>query len=247
MIPIYLCDDEATVRTRLARTISDQIVLLNADMGPLRVCERPSELLERQREGAVPAIYFLDIDFPGQMSGLELALQLRRYDPRGFIVFITAHSDFAFETFRLRLEAMDYIVKGARDLPERVRACLESIQQRLGSERPGRKRYYTLKLPDTVRHIPVEEMLYFEALGYRHTLRLCLDGELLEFNSSLEHFERELGADFWRCHRGFLVNRARVRAVHLKEQLVEMDNGACCPLSRKAKAEYRAELEQNGG
>ena len=47
------------------------------------------------------------------MSGLELAVKLREYDPRGFIVFITAHDDMMFETFRYRLEALDYIVKGA--------------------------------------------------------------------------------------------------------------------------------------
>ena len=107
------------------------------------------------------------------------------------------------------------------------------------NEPAGQGRYCTLKLFDTVRHIPVEDILYFEALGYKHTLRLHLINELLEFNSSLDHFSEQLGEGFWRCHRGFLVNREHIRAVHLKEQSVELDTGDQIPLSRKAKSAIR--------
>ena len=123
----------------------------------------------------------------------------------------------------------------------RVRDCLSSIQDRLRDEPSGQGRYCTLKLFDTVRHIPVDDILYFEALGYKHALRLHMVGELLEFNSSLDHFEGQLGEGFWRCHRGFLVNRSHIRLVRLKEQIVELDTGEECPLSRKAKAAYRAQ------
>lgn len=243
MIPVYICDDEQAISQRLKKIILDQIMILNSDMGPVQTADCPVGLLELQQQNMVPAIYFLDIDFPGQISGLELAQKLRRYDPRGFIVFITAHGDLAFETFRLRLEAMDYIVKGDYDaMSVRVRDCLTSIQDRLRDEPSGQGRYCTLKLFDTIRHIPIEDILYFEALGYKHTLRLHLVNELLEFNSSLEHFGEQLGDGFWRCHRGFLVNREHIRTVHLKEQIVELDTGEECPLSRKAKAEYRAGL-----
>lgn len=243
MIPVYICDDEQTISERLNKIISDQIMILNGDMGPVRVADDPTQLLELQKQDTVPAIYFLDIDFPGQMSGLALAQELRRYDPRGFIVFITAHGDLAFETFRLRLEALDYIVKGDYNaMSVRVRECLVSIQERLRDEPSGQGRYCTLKLFDTVRHIPVEDILYFEALGYKHTLRLHMIKELLEFNSSLDHFGKQLGDGFWRCHRGFLVNRGHIRAVHLKEQIVELDTGDQCPLSRKAKLQYKEEL-----
>lgn len=243
MIPVYICDDEQPVCKSLEQVISRQILILDGDMGPVRVMDDPDKLLELQREDAVPAIYFLDIDFPGKMSGLELARKLRGYDPRGFIVFITAHGDLAFETFRLRLEALDYIVKGDLDsMDARVRDCLESIQERMLSQRPGQSNYCTIKILDTVRYIPLEDILYFEAVGYRHTLRLHLTNELLEFNSSLEHFEKELGEAFWRCHRGYLVNRAHIRNVRLKEQLVELDNGETCLLSRKAKSAYRNQV-----
>ena len=246
MIPIYICDDEKLISDRLEHIISNQITILNGDMGPVRAADTPEKLLDLQRKDTIPAVYFLDIDFPGRMSGLELAQKLRLHDPRGFIIFITAHDDLTFETFRLRLEALDYIVKGDYDaMAVRVRACLTSIQERLTCERPKNGRYCTIRLFDTVRHIPVETILYFEALGFKHTLCLHLDNELLEFNSSLEHFAEEMGEDFWRCHRGFLVNRNRIRTVDLKRQAVILDNGEECPLSRRAKTEYNTRKKQN--
>lgn len=138
MIPVYICDDEAPIRQRLEQIVAGQIMILDSDMGPVRTVEEPDELLRLQKEDSVPAVYFLDIDFPGKISGLELAQKLRQYDPRGFIVFITAHNDLAFETFRLRLEALDYIVKGdAASMTTRVQSCLESIRERMLSQRPG--------------------------------------------------------------------------------------------------------------
>ena len=147
MIPIYICDDEKPVADRLEHIISNQITILNGDMGPVREADTPERLLDLQTKDTIPAVYFLDIDFPGRMSGLELAQKLRLHDPRGFIVFITAHHDLAFETFRLRLEALDYIVKGDYNaMAVRVRECLTSIQQRLASEQPKHGRYCTIIL-----------------------------------------------------------------------------------------------------
>ena len=238
MIPVYICDDEPAISAQLERLVGDQIMMMERDMGPLQVVDNPVSLLSLQKKAD-----FLDIDFPGYMSGLELAVKLRQYDPRGFIVFITAHDDMMFETFRYRLEALDYIVKGEPSvMAQRVNACLESICERLMSEPDGKSNYCSLKIFDSVRHIPLQKILYFEAVGSRHTLVLHMDDEVLEFNSSLNHFEEKLGEAFWRCHRSFLVNRARIGNVRLKENIVELDNGETCLLSRKAKAEYASAL-----
>ena len=166
MIPVYICDDELPIRKNLEQIVSNQILILDSDMGPVQTMDDPEKLLEMQKQDSVPAIYFLDIDFPGRMSGLELAQKLRQYDPRGFIVFITAHNDLAFETFRLRLEALDYIVKGDRTaMTGRVQKCLESIRERMEAQRPGQGSYCTVKILDTVRHIPTDSILYLEAVA----------------------------------------------------------------------------------
>ncbi len=53
MIPVYICDDEQTISECLKKIISDQIMILDGDMGPVRVADAPAKLLELQRQDTV--------------------------------------------------------------------------------------------------------------------------------------------------------------------------------------------------
>lgn len=236
MIPIYLCDDEPQLVEKLKKIIQNQVAIFAFDMGPVCVSSNPHKLLETVRRQNERAIYFLDIDFPGYENGLELAVRLREHDPRGFIIFITAHDDLAMETFRYRLEAMDYIVKGDDNrLKSRIQACLKSIDQRLCDESNEDGGFYTLKILDEVRHIPVNKILYFEAAGRNHQIFLHMEDEIISFYGSLQQLEEELGGKFWRCHRGYLVNLYRVSRIFVKTNEIELDNQERCLLSRRAR------------
>jgi two-component system, chemotaxis family, chemotaxis protein CheY len=54
-----------------------------------------------------PDIVFLDIEFPGSVSGLDVLKELVAYDPTCFVVMVSAHG-----TFRNVKEAMDMGAKG---------------------------------------------------------------------------------------------------------------------------------------
>jgi two-component system response regulator AgrA len=238
MIPLYICEDELAVCERVKSVAEDQIMIANFDMGPIMAFTHPQELLAAHDAALVPAIYLLDVDLNDSMDGFALAAELRRRDPRGYIIFLTGHAERSYETFRHRLEAMDYIIKGTNEeLQVRLRDCLASIVERQQRERRENSRYYTLRLFDTIRHIPMSQILYFEAHGRQHKLVLHTDNELVEFFGSLQSVEEELGEGFFRCHRGFLVNRERIANIKMPEQLVTLDNGETCPLSRRAKKE----------
>ncbi len=55
-----------------------------------------------------PDVVFLDIEMP-DMSGIEVARQLAKFDNPPLIVFATAYDDYAIEAFELG--AVDYILK----------------------------------------------------------------------------------------------------------------------------------------
>ncbi len=233
MIPVYICDDEHAICRQIEELVNKQIFIMDCDIGPVRIADNPDILLEIQKQDSMPAIYFLDIDFPGCINGMELAVKLRKHDPRGFIVFITGHDDLAFETFRYRVEAMDYIVKGnVTEMSRRIQDCFSSVVQRLQDEPVLESAYFTLKIFDTIRHIPIHKILYFEAIGQKHMIRLHMNDEILDFNYSLKKLEEELNDSFWRCHRSYLVNRNHIAKIQLTNNLVELDSGETCLLSR---------------
>ena len=41
MIPVYICDDELPIRKNLEQIVSNQILILDSDMGPVRTLEDP--------------------------------------------------------------------------------------------------------------------------------------------------------------------------------------------------------------
>ena len=243
MIPIYICDDEIRLLEQVEKIVTDQVMIASYDMGPIQTFSSPEHLLEHISGGCNRGIYFLDIDFPGHMNGFELAQNIRRIDPRGFIVFITAHDDLAIETFRYQLEAMDYVVKGNQLLlRQRIQAVLANVESRVLTESRENNQYYPLKIADTIRHIPLSQILYFEAIGRKHLIRMRMIDETLEFYGSLTAIEDELKDHFWRCHRGYLVNRTCIQQIHLKENFIELTNGEHCLLSRRAKLDMPKEL-----
>lgn len=165
MIPIYICDDEPLLLKQIEQIVSDQIMIAAYDMGPVNTFISPDQLLASIEKNCKRGIYFLDIDFPGYINGFELAQKIRSLDPRGFIIFITAHDDLAAETFRYQLEAMDYVVKGDSELlKSRIQSCLSNAESRITADLQDNTPYYSLKILDTIRHIPLSQILYFEAI-----------------------------------------------------------------------------------
>lgn len=70
----------------------------NLDMETGLITEDPYEFIEYIKENTASGIYFLDVDLKSDINGIQLAEQIREYDPRGFIVFITTHAEMSYLT-----------------------------------------------------------------------------------------------------------------------------------------------------
>ena len=237
MISIYICEDESTMRSFIKTTIQNYITIQNIDMQIVLATSKPQELIESIQYQQTSSIYFLDIDLNDNLyTGFTLAKQIREIDPRGFIIFITSHEELSFETFRHRIEAMDYIVKGNPDtIRERITTCLESIQQRLSNEQERENLYYQIKIMDRIYHIPIKEIIFFETSISKHKIILHAEQETLEFFGKLSEIEETIGTPFLRTHRSFLINTNNIQTVYLADNKIEMKNNAFCLLSRKGK------------
>ncbi|HFK6283662.1 TPA: LytR/AlgR family response regulator transcription factor [Listeria monocytogenes] len=112
MLPVFICEDNRMQRERLTKYIEDYIMVEHFDMKLELSTGDPFELVSRMPTHQGMGLYFLDIDL-GQpdMNGFELAQEIRKFDPRGFIIFITTHAELSYMTFTYKVEALDYIIK----------------------------------------------------------------------------------------------------------------------------------------
>lgn len=239
MIPVYLCDDEPSVRRAVRSELEKEILISGYDMEVVCDTGSPEELLEAVRENGKRGIYFLDVDLQdGNYTGFTLGQEIRREDARGFLIYVTAFGELAFETFRYKLEALDYIVK---DDPEEmfrgIRRCLNVITERVQNEQEEDRPYFTVKFMDTVRHIPVDDILYFETGGKSHRIILHGIKGNIDFTGSIRDLQKSLGKQFLRVHRAYLANVRHIRELDVRDKKVVFTNGEECFFSRKVKKE----------
>ena len=246
MIPIYTCEDEKETLKQIRQELQTAICIQNLDMEIKGAVQGPGELLEMLGDPPMRGIYFLDVDLKNrEMDGFSLGLELRKRDPRGFLIYVTGYEKLAFQTFRLHLEALDYIVKGdVEELRQSLRQCLDAVEARLEAERGKTQPFFTVRAGDSCWHIPLESICFFETAPGTHRILLHGTEQRIDFLGSLSKLEKELSPAFVRTHRAYLVNREMIRKIDPKQRKLTMINGETCLLSRKyRKAMFEEEWE----
>jgi DNA-binding LytR/AlgR family response regulator len=173
-------------------------------------------------EKSSPDVAFLDVRMP-QCDGLETARQLSLKTSPPLIVFVTAYDAYAIQAFDAA--AIDYLLKPVET--ERLAKCIERLTLRLrqvGDEPPiaqmahriaqllsngaGTKetlRYVRAGAGTSVRLIPVQEVLWFEAQD-KYIKVATREGDSV-IRTSLRDLLGQLDGDvFWQVHRGTIVN-----------------------------------------
>jgi DNA-binding LytR/AlgR family response regulator len=183
-----------------------------------------------------PDILFLDIKMPGQ-TGLEAAEELaeRWTGPQPFpeVVFVTAYDDYALKAFEQA--AADYVLKPVSD--ERLRRTVDRLRARLDAradgggmaqlveqmrallpQAPAPERLTTIRaaVGNMVRMIPVQDVLYFQALD-KYVNVATVDSEAL-IRLPLKELLAQLDPDqFCQVSRSSIVNMRQVASASRDE------------------------------
>jgi two-component system LytT family response regulator len=167
-----------------------------------------------------PDLVFLDIEMPG-MNGFAM---LESLPERNFsLVFTTAFNQYAINA--IRYGAFDYLVKPVeveelkavverallddrhRRTDERLSLLLENLRQP-PTQMPRR---IAVAVQDGLELVPVDQIIYLEALS-NYTQLHFVNGKPLLASRTLKEFEELLeGAGFFRIHNASLVNLRCVR------------------------------------
>jgi len=237
MVPIYICDDNEMEKKYLEKMIENLILIMGYDMQVVLATVDPEEVILHRQGHLERSVYFFDVDLKNEFyNGFTLAKRIRQIDTRGFLVFVTTHEEMMFETFKYRLEAMSYLIKDDQEkLGQQIRECLEEISSLLKWEKADARSYYTIKSGDSCYHVPMDEILYFETAGEAHRVVLHTKNRLLEFRGDISTLEKEVGEDFLKIHRSYLVRIDKVVGINYSNHTIEMEGGSVCLYSRSKK------------
>ena len=202
---VVICDDEIICRQTAVQIVERWATArqLNAavmvyDFGSTE------ELLSTWENGLTMDMLFLDIQIPGEMSGLELAKRIRKTDACVSIAFITNYSEFACDGYSVN--ALRYLRKPIVDAE--IYECLNIAYQQ------WRDAQSSCILIDAQRKkmiINCKQLLYVESYGHYLYLHLTT-GESAEVRSNMIAFAERLPSQmFAQCHRSYIVNLLYVR------------------------------------
>lgn len=234
MLNIFVCEDHSAQRQMIVQTIQNIVLIEELDMQLVSDAEDPYMLLEKVKTSQNTGIYFLDIDLNSNMNGMKLAQQIRLFDPRGFIIFITAHSELSYMTFQYRVEAMDFILKdNPAEAKVKIRECLLKAMERHTLETNKTHKVYTIEIGGRKIGVDYDDILFFETSSNVHKVILHAKERQIEFSSTMKELTSTLGDYFVRCHRSFLVNKNNIKEVDVKNRILYFTNGETCMMSTR--------------
>ena len=213
---IAVVDDERVIREQIKSLIKAQYPEHTVDL------YASGEELLSSAHGY--SIVFLDIQMAG-MSGMDAARALRRSNRDCVILFVTGIKDQVFDAFDVA--ALHYLLKpiDQERFDAVLRRAVSEAKQRMEKTAPP----VCIRTKARTVTLDRENVLYAENRGKKvelHTVQ-----EVIELYASMGEVEDQLGAGFFRCHRGYLVNMAHIR--EYTGDSIGLQNGETLYLARE--------------
>lgn len=185
-------------------------------------------------------LIFVDINMP-DINGIDFVKSLSKNVK---IVFITAHSEFAYEGFQL--DAADYLLKpiSFTDFLKSANKVNERYFQQNSSlpEIHQNRDYLFIKSEYRVIRINFKDIKYIESK--REYVKIFLEGsEPITTLMSIKKLEETLPDNmFMRVHRSFIVNLDKITVV--ERNRIVFDNKVYIPISENYGEKFQEYMEK---
>lgn len=245
MLPVYLCEDIIDQLKYLEKIVNNYILMEELDVEVVCADLNPYEVLKAQEYFQCSGLYFLDIELNSDMDGFGLAEEIRKRDPRGYIVFITTHSELSYVSFERHVEAMDYILKdNPEQIPSRIIECIKAALTLYSSTRNTVQKTLPLKIGSRYIYVPVQDIYCIKASVSEHKLILLTNYSSYEFYDTLQDILLRLDDSFFPCHKSCIVNLQYVMEIDKLSHCIRLKNGQSCPLSSRSYFAVKKRLKE---
>lgn len=164
-------------------------------------------------------LLLLDVEMK-EMTGIDLAKQIRKENKRVEIVFITSHFEFAGEGYEV--DALHYLIKPIKQ--EKLFSVLNKAVEKLAVEPLS----VVITCEGETVKLFEDEVLYVES--FLHYISIYTAEQEYKIKKNLSAFAEEVSDCFYRVHRSYLVNLRAV--VRISRTNVTLKGNVELPLAR---------------
>ena len=179
-------------------------------------------------------LIFLDINMP-DLSGMQLVQTL---SPRPLIIFMTAYSHYAVESYTLN--AMDYLVKPVtfERFLAAVNKAVAAVGGRSGAMGNSEDPTIFFKSGPQTHQVKVRDILYLEKDGNYMTAHLK-DRKIIIRENMGDVFNLVPAADFIRVHKSYIVAIKHISMIEVHQLTI---NNEKIPIGSTYRESFRARL-----
>jgi two-component system LytT family response regulator len=196
----------------------------------------------RSIEEMKPDLVFLDIEMPDG-TGFDLLSYFDKIDFK--VIFITAHSEFAIEAFKVA--AIDYILKPLS--PVTLISAVKKANELISKEELNQKvktllnqitpaqieKKIVLKTMERIYALDSHEIIRFESEG-SYTTVFCSDGKKIVVSKLIKEFDEMLSnQNFIRVHQSHLINMKYFFCFEKIDNQIIMKDKSSVPVSSRKK------------
>ncbi len=238
MLRFIICEDNKQFQEKLSAIINKLMMPYNFEYKINKYTKYSKELSNIIKNENEQKIYILDIELP-DISGLEIASEIREDDLESTIIFLTIHPEFQNDIFYSRLLAIDYINKDKlwqNRIEETITHTIKSINKR---------RILSFDFNYNSYRLPIKNILYIEKIQDNPKCKIVMeDGNVYEINNTIANLVKILGPSFYQSHKSCIVNIEQIKKINYSDSTITFNNGQTVYLlssrNKKGLREYVA-------
>ena len=223
MLNFVICDDNLNILTKLSKMLESIFIKNNYEAEVSFASDDADKILEYVCLNKTDVVV-LDINLKSKKTGLELAEAIREKNSDIYIIFTTAHMEYALVAYKFK--TFDYIPKPITQ--ERLEETITRLYNDIYSQP---KKFLKIDNKNTI--IDASEVNYIKRDGMK--LVFCTDSRDYEIYSSFNKVQDTLPDNFVRCHKSYIMNVNKVSNIEPVENKIIFDNNSSCDIGPKFK------------
>ena len=239
MLRFIVCEDNKDFLGRLCNVINRVMMPYNFEYKINKFTTYSKEVGEIIRKKYEQKVYILDIEL-GEVSGLEIASEIREKDLDSIIIFVTAHNECKNDIFYSRLLAIDYISKD-RFWQDRFESTLVHTIKAV-----NRRRVLAFDFNHNSYRVPFDDILYIEKVQDNPKCIIYVEnGTKYEINSTITKLINILGPNFFQSHKSCIINIDKIKKINYADNTITFINNECVYLLSNRKKKQLREYVAN--
>ena len=223
MINFAICDDNINILDKLSKTL-ESIFIKNGFDAQIAIKTNNIDTLLDFVDSTKTDVLILDINLKSNKSGLDIAKAVREKNKDVYIIFTTAHLEYAMVAYKVK--TFDYIAKPI------TYDRLEDTIKRLFDDINGLPKKY-IKIDSKNTLVDASEIMYIKRDGMKIVFKT--ESQDYDTYSSFNKIQFNLPSNFVRCHKSYIANINKIKDVEPVTNTITFVDGNCCEIGPKYK------------